>query len=191
MVRKFAILLAMVAMYGCLPSQDESAVKTGGTHPVDMQISSYTTAGLSNFLIPSAYAAVSDLQLCFKRLRFKQDLSDTLDPLVEDNIDLNLGLVTLSSAGTDLPVVNVPAGTYYRIEFDLEPECGIGESVRLTNDFGVFNSTERITIKFDGVFVVNGAETLNLNVQDILNAANGHNGSISVRDSLENASGSM
>ena len=113
MVRKFAILLAMVAMYGCLPAKDESAVKTGSAYPVDMQISSYTTAGLSNFLIPSAYAAVSDLQLCFKRLRFKQDLTDTLDPLVEDNIDLNLGLVSLSSAGTDLPVVNVPAGTYY------------------------------------------------------------------------------
>lgn len=191
MVRKFAILLAMVAMYGCLPSKDESPVAAGAAYPVDMQISSYTTAGLSRFLIPNAYAAVSDMQVCFKRLRFKKDLTDTLDPLLEDNIDLNLGLVTLSSAGTDLPVVNVPAGTYYRIEFDLEPECGVGKSVQLSNDFGVFHSIDRITIKFEGVFTVDGSETLNLNIQDILTAANGYNGVGDIRDALENASGSM
>lgn len=191
MVRHLAILLVSVALYGCLPSKDDGPVSATPSHPVSMQLGAYTTAGLSSFLIPDAHAAVSDLRLCFKRLRFKKDLSATLDPLLsEDNVDLILGEVAISSAGTALASVNVPEGTYYRVEFDLEPECA-ANSVNLSNDFGVFTSGERITIKFEGTFVVNGAETLILGTQNILNAANAYNGVGSLRDALENVSGDL
>lgn len=189
MVRKFAILFVFVAIYGCQPSNDSSV--SPASHPVNMQMGSYTTAGLSRLFISEAHAAVSDLRLCFKRLRFKKDLSATLDPtLDDDNVDLILGEVSVSSTGTALATVSVPEGTYYRIEFDLEPECA-ANSINLSNDFGVFTSGERITIKFDGVFIVNGAETLVLGTQNILNAANAYNGVGSLRDALESVSGDL
>lgn len=189
MVRYFAILLVSMTFYGCQPSKNSSV--TPASHPVNMQLGSYTTAGLSRFFIPVAHAAVSDMRLCFKRLRFKKDLSATLDPALDsDNVDLLLGEVTVSSAGTALASVSVPEGTYYRVEFDLEPEC-VGNSVKLANDFGTFTSGERITIKFEGTFVVNGAETLILGTQNILSAANAYNGVGSLRDALENVSGDL
>ena len=152
---------------------------------------SFTTASrFSDFLIPSAHAAVSDLRLCFKRLRFKKSITDIDDPLVDENIDLNLGEVSISAAGTTLAVVNIPADTYYRVEFDLEPACA-AKSLNLSNDFGTFSSPENIKIKFDGVFVVNGSESLQLGVQDILNAANAYNGVGSLKNALESVSGSF
>lgn len=186
MVRNLAILFAFITIYGCQPTkEDGSPIK-----PVNVSLGSYTTAGFSQFLIPNAYAAVSDLRLCFKRLRFKKDVSDIADPLLDENVDLNLGEVAITSGGKSLSVVNIPADTYYRIEFDLEPTCA-GKSAYLTNDFGVFSSSENIKIKFNGVFVVDGSETLVLGVQDILNAANAYQGTSSLRTSLESISGSF
>lgn len=190
MVRLLAILLVSFGLYGCLPGSD-SPFSSSKSYPVSMQLGSYTTASLSNLFIPEAYAVVSDLRFCFKRLRFKKDLADTVDPtLDDDNVDLVLGEVTVSDSGSALATVSVPEGTYYRVEFDLEPECA-ARSVNLSNDFGAFNSTERITIKFEGTFVVNGSETLVLGTQNILNAANGYNGVGSLRDALENVSGDL
>lgn len=191
MVRQFTILLAFLLIaYGCQTSKDSSPV-SGGLKPVNVSMGSYTTASFSNFLMPSAYAAVSDLKLCFKRMRFKTSITDIDDPLVDENIDLVLGEVSLSSTGTTLATVNVPANTYYRIEFDLDTSCASGNSVFLANDFGVFTSIEGMKIKFDGVFVVNGAENLQLGIQDILNTANGHNGVGSIKTSLESISGTL
>lgn len=189
MVRKLTTLFALIGLISCV-SQDKSPTTAIDSYPVSISMGSYTTAGLSNFLIPSAYASVSDLKLCFKRMRFKKDITDVDDPTVDENIDLNFGEVTLSSAGTSLGVVNIPADTYYRIEFDLEPSCA-GKSMVLSNDFGTYSSTEGMKIKFDGVFVVDGTENLQLGVQDILNAANGYSGPGSLKTAMESVSGDL
>ena len=41
------------------------------------------------------------------------------------------GAVTLSPSGTTVGSVNLPVGSYDRIEFDLESGCGIGKSIDL------------------------------------------------------------
>lgn len=188
MVRQFAVLLASVLLWSC-QSSDNNPI-TGGSQPVSVSMGSYTTTKLTDYFIPSAYAAVSDLRLCFKRLRFKKNITDIDDPLIDENVDLNLGEIAISSAGTNLSVVNIPADTYYRVEFDLEPSCA-GKSLTLSNDFGTFSSAENIKIKFDGVFIVDGSETLVLGVQDILNAANAYNGVGSVKTAFESVTGSF
>lgn len=189
---KNVIIASMMfaGLYGCQSSED-SPISSGASHPVTISTGNYSVAKLQDFIIPSAHAAVSDLTVCFKRLRFKKDINDdTVAETSEDNIDLSLGLVSLSSSGSALGTVSVPEGTYTRIEFDLESDCN-GKSVDLVNDFGSFSTAARITIKFEGAFVVNGNENLVLGVQDILNAVNAHNGSQSLKDSLEAASGSL
>lgn len=189
MVRFITSLILLLGFVSC-NSKDSSVTSSGTKYPVNLSMGSYTTAGFSQFFIPSAHAAVSDLRLCFKRLRFKKSVTDIDDPLVDENIDLTLGEVSISATGTNLATVNIPADTYYRIEFDLEPSCA-GNSLNLSNDFGVYSSTDSIKIKFDGVFVVNGAESLQLGVQDILNAANSYNGVGSIRDHMEAVSGNF
>jgi len=188
MVRQLALLTMTLLMASC--QEGSSPVSGGGKFPVSVSLGSFTTAGISKFFIPEAYAAVSDLKLCFKRMRFKKSITDIDDPLVDDNIDLALGEVTISTAGTSLGVVNVPADTYYRIEFDMEPACA-GNSATLSNDFGSYASTEGFKIKFDGVFVVNGSETLQLGVQNILDAANAYNGTGTIKDAMESVSGDL
>lgn len=183
-------LMLLVNLVGCNSGSDDSVTSSKPSYPVQLSMGSYTTASLSNFLIPSAYAAVSDLKVCFKRLRFKTSVDDTLPDTGEDNIDFALGEVTLSTSGTLLGTVNVPEGTYYRVEFDLEPVCA-GKSLNLSNDFGVYSSVDTIKIKFEGVFVVDGSTALELGVQDILNAANAYNGAGTLKDAFEAVSGDM
>lgn len=190
MVRQLALLTLSLLLVAC--NSDSGSSPTSGTklQPVSVSLGSYTTASFSSFFIQDAKAAVSDLRFCFKRMRFKKDITDIDDPAVDENIDLELGEVSISTAGTSLGVVNVPADTYYRVEFDLEPSCA-GSSLVLSNDFGTYSTGDNIKIKFDGVFVVDGSETLQLGIQDILNAANAYNGVGSVRDAFENVSGDL
>lgn len=199
--------LLLMSLIGC-QVQNDSSSSSNGTHKVTLTLGAYNTASLMDYLIPSAYANVSELKACFKRLRFKKTLSDSpsssMDDSsssddsrssddsindVEDNIDFNIGEVTLTSSGTLLGSVNLPEGTYYRVEFDLEPSCA-GKSLKLTNDFGTYSSTENIKIKFDGVLVIDGSKNVELGVQNILDAANAYN-SGSMADHFENVSGSL
>lgn len=170
--------------------------KSSGKHPVSMSMSSYTVAKFNaiDLLFPKAYAAISDLKFCFKRLRFKRDLPDGVVDTTNDNIDIELGEMQINSAGLDLGTVSVPADTYKRIEFDLERDCVVGStlnSVSLTNDYGTYGVTDRITIKFDGNFVVNGAESVVLDVQNIMDAANAYDGTGTLKDALEAVSGNL
>jgi hypothetical protein len=217
--------LLLMSLIGC-QVQNDSSSSSNGTHTVTLKLGAYQTAGLMDYLIPSAYANVSELKACFKRLRFKKTTSDSpsssLDDSsssddsissndsrssddssssddsrssndsindVEDNIDFNIGEVTLTSSGTLLGSVNLPEGTYYRVEFDLEPSCA-GKSLKLTNEFGTYSSTEKIKIKFDGVLVIDGSKNVELGVQEILDAANDYR-SGSMADHFENVSGSL
>jgi len=190
MVRQLSALLALLTLASCQSDKGDSPIGTGEKFPVSVQLGAYTTASFTDFIIPSAHAAVSDLRFCFKRMRFKKDITDIDDPLIDENVDLDLGEINISAVGTSLGVVNVPADTYYRIEFDLEPSC-TSKSVNLSNDFGTYSSTEGLKIKFDGVFVVDGSESLQLGIQDILNAANAYNGTGSLEDALEAVSGNL
>ena len=190
------LLISILALgFGCAKKDDESDMSSGNSSKADVNISfgSYTTAHFSpmNFLVPNAYAAVSDLKFCFKRLRFKQDLADGVVD-ADDNIDLEIGLKSISNAGTLLGTVSVPEGTYKRIEFDLEPTCdGVtANSVSLVNDHGGFSSQSTITIKFEGSFIVSGDADLELGIQAILDAANTYNGTGSnLKDAMEAISG--
>lgn len=180
-----AILL--MSLVSCQSGSD-SPVALGASYPVSLSMGGYTTAQLmKNLIIPEAYAAVTDMKVCFKRLRFKTS-TDDLAPA--PNINFDLGEVTLSNSGTLLGSVNVPAGTYYRIEFDLEPACA-GNSISLINDFGAFTSTDTIKIKFDGLFIVNGSEVLELGVQNILSEANAYDGTQSLKLAMEAVSGNL
>ena len=109
---------------------------------------------------------VSNLKMCFKRLRFKP-----VSGLV-DNIDLFLDEVTVVSTGTMIIAVNIPPGTYSRVEFDLDTHCASGKSVQVTNGTGSFTSIDTMTIRFDGNLVLTAAQNLDLNVQAIISALN-------------------
>ena len=179
--------LAMVFSTGCAQNNSEN-------HQIAIQFGSYTTAKskILNFFIPDANAAVSSLNMCFKRLRFKtaDDPSVTSDPSSDnDNIDFNLGSVDISSGATSLGTISLPEGNYTRIEFDLENSCASGKSLSLVNGNGSFSSTERITIKFEGNFTANADGVLTLGVQQILNSLNSYNGGSSLKVTAEGISG--
>lgn len=190
------MMMATSLLVGCVDEKKSSAAQT---YPVSVSMGAFTTVKFNpvNWIIPQAYAAVSELKFCFKRLRFKRDLEDTVaHETAEDNVDLNLGEYVVSSSGTILADVNVPAGTYKRVEFDLEADCKANEtanSASLANDYGTFSSTDRITIKFDGNFIVDGSESLELGVQNILDAANSYDGmgGQSLKEALEAVSGEL
>lgn len=183
-------MILTVALIGCKSNQSSTETAT-----VSMQMGTYTTAKSFwlELLLPKAHASVSNLKFCFKRLRFKTALEDTVNPeTAEDNIDFNLGEVTIDSQGTYLSDIVVPKGIYKRVEFDLESDCVGGNSVQLVNSNGGYSTTDRITIKYEGELIVDGDGTLTLDTQPILDAMNSFNGSGStLKDTLEAVTGTL
>jgi len=191
------LLVFIGAMVGCNLQVEEPKAPNRGikTSSVEIDMGEYTTAmkSFQRLFMQDAYAAVSNITFCFKRLRFKYQNDDELESLgLEDNVDLSIGEVSIDSNGVTLGTIEVPQGTYRRIEFDLESDCGLGKSIDLTNDHGSFSTTDRVTIKFEGTFVAdNASEKLTLSVQSILDAANSYNGTGDLAGHLESASGSF
>ncbi len=148
-------------------------------------------------LITPAYASVSSLTLCFKRLRFKTTYSggtngDTTD---STNFDFNPGEVSLSPSGNTLGQINLPAGTYRRIEFKLSKDCTSGLSVQFTNSQSnqTFSTGEDIEIKFEGTFEAAGeAQDLSLQFQNLvtaLDSVTSNTGPTGIKAALENVQG--
>lgn len=156
---------------------------------VEVRIESYDAAAKPTRTASSIQPmSVSSLKMCFKRLRFKQSATG----LEEDNTDLLLGEITISPSGTEITSVEIPNGTYDRIEFDLDDTCPSGKSIQIQNANGFFTTTDRTTIRFDGTFTVNEETTqLDLNIQAIITALNSVNANSQVRDRAESASGSF
>ena len=148
--------LTLIALSACGRIEDRPRIS--------VEIGSLTAQkSVMDFLVPSAYAATGDLRLCFKRLRFKRLLNgapvtdDDLVPEVEDqegvedSFDVRLGEVQVTP-GLQLAEVEIPAGTYYRIEFDLDDRCGTGSSVKVQNAAGIHSTNRHVKIRFDGLF---------------------------------------
>jgi hypothetical protein len=166
---------------------------TGQKYNIALSLGNYTTAStkIFNLILPQANASVTQLNFCFKRLRFKKADVDSADPLVEDNIDFDLGDVSISNTGSSLGTIELPAGNYQRVEFDLEDHCASGKSLEVTNSNGTYSTNSRVTIKFSGSFTADADQTLELSVQNILDALNSYNGTGSLRDHAESVSGDL
>ena len=175
------LVMALLFSVGCASSQGTSS----GNPVVAMKFAAYNSAASSKASEAVDALAVSSVKMCFKRLRFKQASGDS-------NVDLALGEVTLSPSGTQLASVAVPAGTYTRIELDLEDGCGSGESLSVTNGNGSFATDDGMTIKFDGSFTYTGdSRSLELAVQAVVSALGAVTNSSQLRSAAEGASGSF
>lgn len=183
-MRTLLLLLALLTAMGCNPNSQGTS--TG--NPVRINIEPYS----SSLAGKVGAQAVTDLKFCFKRLRFKTASSVTNPDTTQDsdNVDLDLGEVTISSQGTSLGELTVPDGTYSRVEFDLEDNCS-GLSARVVNSNGVFQTTERIMIKFEGTLQVSAGKTVNLDIQAIVSALNTVNSNSQIRSKAESVSGSL
>ncbi len=160
---------------------------TTGNPQVRLQFASYTASSLLDYLIAPAYASVSSLKLCFKRLRFKANSTGSAGT---GDVDLQLGEVTIASAGTSLTTVEVAIGVYRRIEFDLEDQCASARSVQLQNGSGSFSTSDRMTIKFDGTFTADAAEeTLVLGIQALVSQMDTVTADSQIKDRAEAAAG--
>ena len=139
-------------------------------------------------LITPAYASVSSLTLCFKRLRFKAayDGESNGDSTSSTNFDFDPGEVSLSPSGNTLGQITLPAGTYRRIEFDLDDHCSSSKSVQLTNTSGSISTRDGMTIKFEGTFVAAGdAQDLSLQFQNLVTALDSVTQGSSIKPALE------
>jgi hypothetical protein len=185
-------LLCLSTFIGC--GQESSDPIKAGNVTVVLGSHSVASNTFLDVLFPPAYAALNQMDLCFKRLRFKID--DTLVNLPEDNVDISVKHVTLDSSGSSkvFQSIVIPNKTYFRLEFDLEDSCGKGYSARVNNDqLGVPVETDkRVTIKFTGRF--NAANpVLTLSVQNIVDAVKNYAGAggDDLKNLLEGTSGTF
>lgn len=164
-----------------------------GNGLVTLEFASYSgTAWYS--LIKPAYAAVSSATFCFKRLRFKTENEGTSSNPSQDsdNLDFAIGEITISPSGTALGSVQLPKGTYTRIEFDLEKDCTSAKSVQVSNTSGNFSTNDRVTVKFEGTFTMgDSAAKVSLGVQSIVSALDTVTSDSEIKNKLEAASGTF
>ncbi len=96
--------------------------------------------------------AVSMLRFCFKRVRFKVDSSDSAADA--SSYELEVGDVLFQNDVEALETLEIPVGTFERVEFDLDDHCATASSLQVSNDHGTFSTDDHITIKFEGLFTV-------------------------------------
>jgi hypothetical protein len=183
-------MLLSLVFVGCSGSNGTST----GNPLVSLKFAAFNSSlAVKNASEDVSAMTVSSLKMCFKRLRFKMS-SETTNPdpsLDSDNLDFYLGDVTISSLGTTLSSLNVPAGTYERIEFDLSDDCPSGKSVQVTNSNGTFSTDSKMTIKFEGNFVNTGTSDLTMQIQAIVSALNTVTNSSQIKNKAEGVSGTF
>ena len=92
------IILLGTLLISC--QQQEKSAPAQQRHNVQLNFGSYRTASFSplDLFIPRAHAAVSSLNFCFKRLRFKLNQTATTNHANNnDNIDITPKRVDISS----------------------------------------------------------------------------------------------
>lgn len=177
---KFVILFsAILSLDSCSNSQGTST----GNPLVNLRSGVFTSLSIQ---------AVSEARFCFKRIRFKQagELTN-IDPTIdEDNIDFQIGLKILSTAGDNFGSIRVPPGNYTRIEFDLDNSCAVGYAVSVTNAApGPLSTSQSVTIKFFGNITINSDVSIELALQNLVNALNTVTDGAQIKTQLEAASG--
>ena len=181
-MRIFLLTLASLMFLGCAKDSGTST----GNPLVALKFDSFTsTLALKTGDVGTQ--AVSSLKLCFKRLRFRM-----VTTTAEDELDFYLGDVTISNLGTDLGSINLPVGTYDRVEFDLDDDCPSGKSIQLTNTSGSFSTTDRISIRFEGTFTHDGSDdVLGMSIQQIVDSLNTVTNNSQLKSKAEAASGTF
>jgi hypothetical protein len=188
----FSLILLMLTSSGCfLFGDDDGGTTTGNPATIDVNLAAYDNSFVSfirKLIIDDAQASISNLQFCFKRIRFK-----TTSNGIEYNYNYNIGQIEIQSSGTSLNDVTIQKGTYTRVEFDLEKNCDgtTKPSVYLANGNGNFQTDDRITIKFDGSFTIDQT-SLSLFVTNFTNALKTFNQTNDdIKPTLEALSGSF
>ena len=180
------LLILATTLSGCAKESNPTIGINFGTYTAQNRF--------MQMLIPSAQAAMTSGKLCFKRLRFKKDGESTSTNVTTDssNIDFSPGEVSISTTGTNLGEISIPAGTYRRVEFDFEKNCvgsTSGNSISFTNSYGTFSSNQTITVRFEGNFEASkSGQVLSLNAQAIVAAMNTVMSLSDVKTNLEAAS---
>ena len=170
-------LLILLLLSACAKNEGTST----GNPLVSLRFNNFNALSAPDF----GAATVSNLVLCIKRLRFKPVTG------LAENIDLALGETIVTTTGTFVTAAQVPPGSYFRVEFDLNTTCASGKSVQLTNSLGTFSSIDTITIRFDGTLNLTASQGLDLNIQAIINALNTANSNADIKIKAESVGGSF
>lgn len=185
-------LVLLVALVACSGGTTTGNPVQVDLRLVDVQPFAWWRPIKNTILIPEARAAVSNVYFCFKRLRFKYD--NSVGAGGSGDFDLSLGRVAIDPNGTTVGSFTISAGTYERIEIDLDKECdGVASrpSVEFTNGINPFNysSQDNITIKFEGYFVASANQTVDLNIDLLLDEMDTITLADDIKDSLEAVTG--
>ena len=125
------------------------------------------------------------MTLCFDDIRFESIVNS------EDNdIEYDVGELTIPQSGADMSRAVPPAGIYQEIEFDLDASCDSGNSIAVSNSNGTFSTSQAITLRFTGIFYVGDSrDFLNLQIQALATALETVNSNSSIAGKAANATG--
>lgn len=150
----------------------------------------FASAGQQHHALIVGDRGISDLQLCLKRLRLKSG-----DGPEEFETDFNLGLIAVSPKGTSLGEVQALNVQVDEIRFELVPKCAPVRdvegppSIAFKNRHGAFVSYERHSLRFRGSYGFFSGATLNLKLQQIVDALAEVRTEAELRVALERVSG--
>lgn len=174
-LKRTAILFAFMFLSACEATRSGNPSVTIVIDPATRPSSLMVAQGL--LVAPSA-------DLCVKRLRFRKS-----DGIGEENIDLNLGVLRINGGAQELDRIELSAGTYTRVELDLQDRCGTSSSLSIHNDQGSFSTDDRISIRFDGTINLSGGEQLRLYLGRILDGLANVSAADQIKDAAESVGG--
>ena len=159
--------LLMICLSSCQKTNptDESLGKqentTVGNPVVSVSLASTSTQAVAssfkNSLTAKALALKNfvsplDLGMCMKVIRFK---TTTDDSELGTELELSVGFVRYNGAEAHLTRLQVPAGTYQRVELVFDNVCVENAySVSVQNTSGFFSANRRLRVRFDGTIKI-------------------------------------
>jgi hypothetical protein len=184
--------IVMFQGQGCQGNRGGSTGGTSTGNPfVALRFSGFTASSKArdadSFSSQSVTGNVQEIKMCFKRLRLRAADAATS----AQDLDLQLGEISLQPNGTDISSVVIPDGAYERIEFELDNDCASGKSLTVVNDNGSFSTNDRITIRFEGLLKLTSDKSLTLLIQQIVGELSQVTNSSNLKTRAEAASGTF
>jgi hypothetical protein len=124
---------------------------------------------------------------CVSKVNFTLNNSAPYPIVVNPNVE-----ILLETLGAEFGKVNVPAGSYIKIDFELSSFCESGKSMRIKNANGTFETTSSLGISFTGnINVTETGTRLVMNTQPLVDAVKNITDSSQIATAVSAVAGSF
>ncbi len=136
------------------------------------------------------------LTFCFSQIKFIPyiDLANPDPNAVTQTYDFDLEDFSYDPSGSSISFVSLPAGKYQSVQLKLSSQCSSGRSLQITNDNGIFSTTDAITLtflSFSYLEITDSTTLVTLDLDGIIPGLLSVSGNVGIKPAAEASNGAF